>query len=511
MTLSERGLTEPTVSLCSLLSGRREALRGSTGLRLADYVEEIVASGFPGMRDLTPRARRFQLDSYLRNAVDRDVPEQGLAVRKPEAMLAWLRAYAAATATTASYSQILDAATPGQNDKPARSTSIAYRDVLTQLWLLDQVPAWGRAGNPLARLGQAAKHHLADPAMAARLLGLSVEGLLDGEGTPIGPQSGTMLGHLFESLVTLCVRVPAQTAEASVGHLRTRNGDHEIDLVVVAGRQQGSRHRGQARQHRRRPQHQAPALAYQADGRHAPRRHHHQHWAQRLPARRRSRCGTPRPIGPVTQQRAILPQIAVGVFTVVVDLRSCRNMEADGAVSARIVVAGLRCASHAVGKPPPRTRCRQAPRDGVRVHARLSEIIQALRASKSCSAHGARLVRVHRRLTVAIVRVEEGHRWDDAGSCAALACRVVLLGPEALAFDRHRGADQRSRRLQQALRHPAPPHGGCATPAEQGQGAPCRRTAAARPVATRPARQRHRCVAGLFPRYPRKRSQLRSS
>jgi predicted AAA+ superfamily ATPase len=233
MTLSERGLTEPTVSLGSLLSGRRGALRGSTGLRLADYVEEIVASGFPGMRDLTPRARRFQLDSYLRNAVDRDVPEQGLAVRKPEAMLAWLRAYAAATATTASYSQILDAATPGQNDKPARSTSIAYRDVLTQLSLLDQVPAWGRAGNPLARLGQAAKHHLADPAMAARLLGLSVEGLLDGEGTPIGPQSGTMLGHLFESLVTLCVRVPAQTAEASVGHLRTRNGDHEIDLVVV--------------------------------------------------------------------------------------------------------------------------------------------------------------------------------------------------------------------------------------------------------------------------------------
>ena len=25
----------------------------------------------------------------------------------------------------------------------------------------------------------------------------------------------------------------AQAAEASVGHLRTRNGDHEIDLVVV--------------------------------------------------------------------------------------------------------------------------------------------------------------------------------------------------------------------------------------------------------------------------------------
>ncbi|MCC6227581.1 MAG: DUF4143 domain-containing protein, partial [Microthrixaceae bacterium] len=37
----------------------------------------------------------------------------------------------------------------------------------------------------------------------------------------------------FESLVTLCVRVAAQAVEASVGHLRTRNGDHEIDLVLV--------------------------------------------------------------------------------------------------------------------------------------------------------------------------------------------------------------------------------------------------------------------------------------
>jgi hypothetical protein len=42
-----------------------------------------------------------------------------------------------------------------------------------------------------------------------------------------------MLGHLFESLVTLSVRVSAQAAEAAVGHLRTRNGDHEIDLVVL--------------------------------------------------------------------------------------------------------------------------------------------------------------------------------------------------------------------------------------------------------------------------------------
>ena len=153
-------------------------------------------------------------------------------MRKPDAMLGWLRAYAAATSTTAGYTSVLDAATAGVSDKPARSTTAAYRDVLTQLWLLDPVPAGG-TGNPLARLAQSPKHRLADPALAARLLGLSVDALLSGDGKPIGPQTGGMLGHLFESLATLCLRVAAQAAETTVGHLRTRNGDHEIDLVLV--------------------------------------------------------------------------------------------------------------------------------------------------------------------------------------------------------------------------------------------------------------------------------------
>ena len=154
MTLSERGVSEPGISLTQLLSGSRASFDASSPLRLADYAHEILSSGFPALRGLTPRALRFQLYSYLRNAVDRDVPEQGLNVRKPESMLAWLRAYASATATTASYTQILNAATPGHTDKPARGTAISYRDVLTSLWLADPVPAWMPTGSAMTRLGR---------------------------------------------------------------------------------------------------------------------------------------------------------------------------------------------------------------------------------------------------------------------------------------------------------------------------------------------------------------------
>ena len=41
-----------------------------------------------------------------------------------------------------------------------------------------------------------------------------------------------MAGPLFESLVTLGVRVSAQAAEAKVSHLRTNGGEREVDLVV---------------------------------------------------------------------------------------------------------------------------------------------------------------------------------------------------------------------------------------------------------------------------------------
>lgn len=176
---------------------------------------------------------RSQLDSYVGNIVDRDVPEQGVQVRHPDVMKDWLRAYAAATSTTASYTEILNAAAAGVTDKPDRSTTTSYRDTLTRIWVLDPVPAWTASGSQLNRLQQTPKHHLMDPALAVRLLGLTSESLLDGEGRPLGPQEGTMLGSLFESLVTLCVRVPAQATEATVRHLRTRNGDHEVDLIVI--------------------------------------------------------------------------------------------------------------------------------------------------------------------------------------------------------------------------------------------------------------------------------------
>lgn len=225
MGLHERGITAPQIRLSDLLAGEADISAQPSDFSLADYMDAIVNSGFPGFSALPPRALRQQLDGYLVRVIDRDIPELGAEVRHPHTLRSWLAAYAAAESTTTSYSKLLDATSAGSSTQPAAATTRAYREHLTKLWLIDPVPGWVPALNSFKRLQQAPKHHLADPALSARLLNLDRDALLTDTGSH-------MAGPLFESLVTLTVRVIAQSLEATVSHLRMDSGAREIDLIV---------------------------------------------------------------------------------------------------------------------------------------------------------------------------------------------------------------------------------------------------------------------------------------
>lgn len=233
LSLAERADGSGSVSLSALLDGRRPKLEGDTKMNLEGYTEEILASGFPGLRDLPTRALEAQLDAYLARIVDRDFAELGHELRNPAGLRRWMAAYAAASSTTTSFEKIRDAATGGEEEKLSRRGAGPYRRALERLWILDPVPAWQPTRRHLSRLTASPKHQLADPALAARLLGATASSLLENQ--PLGPpiqRDGTLLGALFESLVTLSVRVYAQHADARPGHMRTFSGNREVDLIV---------------------------------------------------------------------------------------------------------------------------------------------------------------------------------------------------------------------------------------------------------------------------------------
>lgn len=237
LTLTERGVSIPTVSLARLLEGgvSRDLVSGRCELTLPDYTSEILNGGFPALRAGPDRAVRAALDGYLQRIIEVELPEAGAAIRRPEALRRWLSAYAAASSTTASYEKIRDAATAGEGAKPAKSTTGPYRDALERLFVLEPLNAWVPTFNHLSRLAAAPKHQLADPALAARLLGMNAAALLRGDGNQVVQRDGSLLGALFESLATLVVRVCAQAAESRVLHFRSWSGDREVDLIVERG------------------------------------------------------------------------------------------------------------------------------------------------------------------------------------------------------------------------------------------------------------------------------------
>jgi len=233
MALCERLDTEPTVSLSTLAAGGRPAIEGESDLRLEGYVDEIVRSGFPGIRSLDGRALSLRLAGYLDRVIDRDIPDElGRQMRKPQALRRWLQVYAAATSSTMTSVKIREAA-GGRDTPPATHTTRSYHEALERLFILDPVPGWSRSNNRLARLNLAPKHQLVDPALAANLLGAGPDALLTGNEprTPV-PRDGTLLGALFESLATLSIRVCAQPSDLTVGHLRTKGGAREVDLIL---------------------------------------------------------------------------------------------------------------------------------------------------------------------------------------------------------------------------------------------------------------------------------------
>lgn len=91
---------------------------------------------------------------------------------------------------------------------------------------IDELGIGARDRASLHRLAASPKHRVTEPALAMSAFGIDAEALLDGIATPqVTQRDGTLLGHLFESLVAPSVRVYAHASRERVSHLHPCGGD----------------------------------------------------------------------------------------------------------------------------------------------------------------------------------------------------------------------------------------------------------------------------------------------
>ena len=187
---------------------------------LQGYVELALRGGFPGIAfEPDPTIRRLWLDSYVESILQRDVPMVDRE-RDPGRMRRYLEAYALNSAGIVDDVTLLQAA--GIN----RRTGAAYERVLTDLGVVEALPAW--TSNRLKRLVLSPKRYLVDPALLGSLLGVASRDVM---------RDGDVLGRVLETLVMSQLRPEAILGETRprLHHLRQEQGRFEVDLVAEVG------------------------------------------------------------------------------------------------------------------------------------------------------------------------------------------------------------------------------------------------------------------------------------
>ncbi len=191
---------------------------------LRDYLEIALASGLPDMTVIdSEQERARRLRAYVDAVVRRDLatfdPPVGRR-RDPRKFRSYLRSYALNIAGIVPQSTL---AKPGGID---HRTADGYLSALEAMGVVDELAPW--AERPRKRLitGRV-KRHFADAALAAAAVGIGVDDIL---------RDDDLRGRFIDSFVTAQLRVEAEASKnVTLHHLRTANGDHEIDVVAQRG------------------------------------------------------------------------------------------------------------------------------------------------------------------------------------------------------------------------------------------------------------------------------------
>ena len=207
--------------LLDRLVGPADEIHRSTmtapNLSRRDVYARVCVGGFPeAALSSDQRARAEFFTDYVRTISQRDITELGRITDRID-LPAVLRLLAERTATVMNTARVADAVGVSQ-DSMRR-----YLPLVETIFLLYQLPAF--APTSAARTRRRPKMHITDTGLAAALLGITVDRLLD--------PSATIVGQLLETFVVM--ELVKQSTWASelvrLSHYRDTGG-REVDIVI---------------------------------------------------------------------------------------------------------------------------------------------------------------------------------------------------------------------------------------------------------------------------------------
>lgn len=218
MTLFELGVSSGSISLGALLSGDPMATELGSIKGVSGIADLLCRGGWPQAVGRTTYEAMRIAAAYIDGVCESDVSRTDGVRRDPVKVRALLSSLARNESTLAGAKSI------GRDigGDVSKNSISRYMDALRRIHVVDDVPAWHPALRSPVKLRQGAKRHLADPSLAAALIGANPESL------SADPKT---LGLLFESLVLHDLKVYAAVNDASVSHYHDGD-DLEVDAIV---------------------------------------------------------------------------------------------------------------------------------------------------------------------------------------------------------------------------------------------------------------------------------------
>ena len=184
-----------------------------------DYIQRIIAGGFPLAARRSPTGRDRWFDNYVKQSIEKDALEL-TRVRQRQVVGDLLGRLAGQTAQVLNLSKVSDGLAV------ERKTVEEHVRLLEDLFLVTRLPAWGKTLR--ARATAKPKVHIVDSGLAARLLRITPAKL-----DSLDPTALTEFGHLLETFVVGELRKQTSwlTESTATGHWRTHDND-EVDFVI---------------------------------------------------------------------------------------------------------------------------------------------------------------------------------------------------------------------------------------------------------------------------------------
>lgn len=219
MSLQESGDSIAKVSLNDLfVPGTKIGAIG--GLKITGYPDKIVRGGWPLLIDKDSLVAQDVLTDYVDNIASVDLrtlknpPD-------PERMSALIRAVARNISTAATL-ETLSQESELYDDAPTTVTIRKYLDQLSEVFVLDELPAWKTHIRSSIQVRQKPKWHFIDPSLATAALGITPEQLFADFKT---------YGLFFESLAVRDMKIYADIMDAKVYYYKDSTS-LEIDMII---------------------------------------------------------------------------------------------------------------------------------------------------------------------------------------------------------------------------------------------------------------------------------------